>query len=203
MMLDGAAPHEIDAAIEGFGFAMGPFAVSDLAGLDIGWASRKRQLKTKPEAERDVEIADRICEQGWFGRKTGQGFYIYEGRDRTPNPAVADIIDSERQKANVTQQNFSNEDIVDRAMTAIILEAIKIVEEGIALRPIDVDAVYLFGYGFPRFRGGPLHHADQIGAKTLLARTEAFAKEDAHFWQTPKLLRDMAANGQTFAAMNK
>ncbi|MEP3629027.1 MAG: 3-hydroxyacyl-CoA dehydrogenase NAD-binding domain-containing protein [Hyphomicrobiales bacterium] len=203
MMLDGAAPHEIDAAIEGFGFAMGPFAVYDLAGLDIGWAARKRQLKNKPAAERDVGIADRICERGWFGRKTGQGFYVYEGRDRTPNPAVADIIDSERQKAGITLQKFSDEDIVDRAMTAIILEAIKIVEEGIALRPIDVDAVYLFGYGFPRFRGGPLHLADQIGAKTLLARTEAYAKEDAHFWQIPALLITMAENGDTFSAMNR
>jgi len=201
-MLDGASPAQIDAAVEGFGFAMGPFAVTDLAGLDIGWATRKRLAPTRNPAERYVEIADRICENGWFGRKTGQGFYSYaDGKADTPE--VAKIIEDERAKAGITPRDFSDAEIVDRYMTAMISEAARVLEDGIAQRPIDIDAVFLFGYGFPRHRGGPMHYADTIGPVELIARIEKYAAEDAHFWQVPQLLRDMAASGQSFADMNK
>ncbi len=202
LMLDGASPAEIDAAIEGFGFAMGPFSVMDLAGLDIGWASRKRQAPTRPAAERYVHVADRLCEGGNFGRKTGAGFYIYDGRDKRPNPEVARLIEAERAEAGITPRSFTPEEIVARYMTAMIVEAARVVEEGIALRPIDVDAVKLFGYGFPRFRGGPLHHADTLGAAEIVARIEHYAAEDAHYWQVPEVLRRMAAEGGSFAVLN-
>ncbi len=204
MMMDGASPERIDRALEGFGFAMGPFAVSDLAGLDIGWATRKRQAKGRPPEERYAgEVADRICEKGWFGRKTGQGFYLYDGGERRPNPEVERILAEEREKAGIEPREFSDEEIVDRYMTAMISEAARVVEDGTALRPIDVDAVFLFGYGFPRFRGGPLHYADTVGAAELVRRIGAYADEDPHYWQVPPILRRMADDGTSFADLNE
>ncbi|MTJ04568.1 MAG: 3-hydroxyacyl-CoA dehydrogenase [Sediminimonas qiaohouensis] len=204
LVLDGATPQQVDAALEGFGFAMGPHKVGDLAGLDIGWATRKRKAGTRDPNERySGAVADRICEEGWFGRKTGKGYYIYEGKDIRPNPDVARIIEEEREKAGITPREFTDQDIVDRYMTAMISEAARVVEDGIAKRPLDVDMVLLFGYGFPRFRGGPLHYADTIGAAELVRRIETYAKEDAHYWQVPDILRRMAEDGTTFADMDK
>ncbi len=202
LVLDGATPAEVDAAIEGFGFAMGPFAVSDLAGLDIGWANRKRLAPTRPAEERYVAVADRICEAGNFGRKTGRGFYVYGEGKPQPAPEVAEIVAEEREKAGVTPREFSAEEIQARFVTAMIAEATRVLEDGIALRPIDIDAVFLFGYGFPRHRGGPMHTADVIGAAELVARIERYAEEDPYYWQVPDLLRKMAAEGKTFAEMN-
>lgn len=203
LVMDGASPQDVDEALEGFGFAMGPFKVGDLAGLDIGWATRKRKAPTRAPDERYIPISDRICENGWFGRKTGQGYYVYDGKTSAPNPEVSTIIDAERAKAGITVQDFAQDDIVDRYMTAMISEAARVLEDGIALRPIDVDAVFLFGYGFPRHRGGPLHYADTIGAAELVRRIKAYAKEDAHYWKIPTLLEKMASDGSNFANMNK
>ncbi|WP_420335148.1 3-hydroxyacyl-CoA dehydrogenase NAD-binding domain-containing protein [Roseibium sp.] len=203
MMMDGASPEEIDKAITGFGFAMGPYQVADLAGLDISWAANKRRAATRPAEERYIPIADEICEKGWFGRKTGQGFYVYDSDGTRPNPEALAIIDAERAKAGVTPRSFSGDEIVSRFVTAMILEATRVLEEGIALRPVDIDAVFLFGYGFPRFRGGPMHTADQIGAAELVRRIEAYAKEDSYYWQVPALLRKLAEAGGTFAEMNE
>ncbi|MEP3047060.1 MAG: 3-hydroxyacyl-CoA dehydrogenase NAD-binding domain-containing protein [Roseibium sp.] len=202
MMMDGASPEEIDTAMTGFGFAMGPYQVADLAGLDISWAANKRRAATRPTEERYIPIADEVCEKGWFGRKSGQGFYIYDDEGQRPNPAALAVIEEERAAAGVSPRSFTSEEIVDRFMTAMILEATRVLEEGIALRPIDIDAVFLFGYGFPRFRGGPLHTADQIGAKELVRRIEEYAKEDAYYWQVPVLLREMVSSGETFAEKN-
>jgi len=203
MMMDGASPEEIDTAMRGFGFAMGPYQVADLAGLDISWAANKRRAATRPAEERYIPIADRLCENGWFGRKTGQGFYIYDDKGPRPNPDALAIIDEERAKAGVTPRSFEAEEIVSRFMTAMISEATRVLGEGIALRPIDIDAVFLNGYGFPRFRGGPMHTADTIGAAELVKRIEDYAKEDAYYWQVPELLRKMAESGGTFAEMNE
>ena len=204
MLEDGTSFERIDRALEGVGFAMGPFAVSDLAGMDIGWATRKRKAPTRPASERYVEIADRICEQGWFGRKTGRGYYLYDGAGpRQPNPDALAIVQAERDRKGITPRDFAEEEIVARYMTAMIAEAARVVEEGIALRPIDVDAVFLFGYGFPRHLGGPLNHADRIGAAELVARIEGYATEDADYWQVPDLLRRLADTGRSFADLNK
>jgi len=204
MLLDGASFEQIDRALESFGFAMGPFAVGDLAGLDIGWATRKRKAPTRPPEERHVAIADRICEQGWFGRKTGKGYYLYEtGSPCVPNPQALAIVASERQASGITPRAFSDDEIVARYMTAMICEAARVVEDGIALRPIDVDAVMLFGYGFPRHLGGVLNYADRIGAAALVADIECYSQEDPHYWQVPALLRGLAEHGRDFAGMNK
>ena len=203
LVLDGALPVDVDRALEDFGFAMGPFAVADLAGLDIGFATRKRRAATRPADERTADFPDAICERGWFGRKTGRGYYVYEEGGRTPNPVVEEIIAAEREAKGIAPRDYGAEEIVERYMTAMISEATRVVEEGIALAPIDVDAVLLFGYGFPRHRGGPMHHADTIGAPELVARIERYAGEDAQLWQVPDLLARMARDGGTFADLNE
>ncbi|CAD0186780.1 Fatty acid oxidation complex subunit alpha [Ruegeria sp. THAF57] len=203
MQLDGAPFEQIDAALEGFGFAMGPFAVSDLAGQDIGWATRKRQAEFRPAEERYVEIADRVCEQGWFGRKSGKGFYSYDGKTRSVNPAVAEYAQAEREAKGIAPRSFTDAEIVDFYMAAMVSEAARVVEEKIALRPIDVDAVFLFGYGFPRHWGGPLQYADITGLDVLVQRIEEYAKEDPYYWQVPALLRELAEAGKSFNDLNK
>lgn len=202
LVIDGATPEQVDRAMTGFGFAMGPFAVLDLAGLDIGWAARKRQAATRDPSERYVETADRICENGWFGRKTGQGYYVYGDGGAVPNPEVDAIIKAERRTTGIQPRSFADKEIVERYMTAMISEAARVLAEGIALRPVDIDAVFLFGYGFPRHRGGPMMYADTLGAAALIERIERYATEDSHYWQVPPLLSQMAAEGRSFADMN-
>jgi len=202
MQLDGAPFEQIDRALEGFGFAMGPFVVNDLAGLDIGWATRKRLEPTRPAEEGYVEIADRLCEKEWFGRKTGKGFYLYEGKSREVNPAVMEFADQEREAKGLVARSFTDQEIVDRYMAAMVCEAARVVEDEIALRPIDVDAVLLFGYGFPRHWGGPMQYADIVGLDVLVRRIEGYAEEDAYYWQVPQILRQLADAGQTFGTLN-
>jgi 3-hydroxyacyl-CoA dehydrogenase len=204
LVMDGAAPAQVDAALEGFGMAMGPHKVGDLAGLDIGYMTRQRRKEEGlPEGERyGGDIADRISEREGHGRKTGKGYYLYDTGAPVPNPAVDDIIAEVRAEQGITAQDFSDQDIVDRYMTAFISEAARVVEDGTAKRPVDVDMVFLFGYGFPRHRGGPLHYADTIGAAELVRRIEEYAKEDPNYWQVPSILRKMAADGSKFADLN-
>ncbi|RJE79609.1 3-hydroxyacyl-CoA dehydrogenase NAD-binding domain-containing protein [Paracoccus sp. JM45] len=204
LLLDGASFEDIDRALEDFGFAMGPFAVSDLAGLDIAKATRDRKAADRPPEERYSRIADLICESGWYGRKSCRGYYVYDGDEpRQVNPDVTAIVDNERRAIGSEPRQFTNEDIVDRCLTAMIAEAVSVLQEGIALGPVDIDAVELFGYGFPRHRGGPMFQADRIGPATLIARIEAYAHEDPQFWQVPQLLRDIAREGHSFATLNE
>lgn len=206
MILDGASPFQIDDALEAFGFAMGPYAVGDLAGLDIGWAVRKRRRAEGMDLRaRDVSFADKLCENGHFGQKTGKGYYIYEkgSRTRTPNPEVADHIAAERAEKGITPREFTAEDIVRRYMAAMVNEAAKVVGEGIARRPLDVDMTLLFGYGFPRYHGGPLKWADLQGLPALLDDIRGYAKEDDYFWQPAPLLEQLVAEGRSFDDLNK
>ncbi|QCP48929.1 3-hydroxyacyl-CoA dehydrogenase [Trinickia violacea] len=205
LMEDGASPYQIDSAIRQFGYPMGPYQVVDLAGGDIGWAARKRRAPTRNPKARYVEIADRLCERGWFGQKTQRGFYLYpEGaRTGTPDPEVEAIIDAERKRAGITPRTFTDEDIVRRLMAIIINEGANIVREGIALRPLDVDMTLLYGYGFPRYRGGPMKYADTVGLAAILADLRAFEKEDALFWKPSPLLVELVERGADFASLNQ
>ncbi|MEX3636855.1 3-hydroxyacyl-CoA dehydrogenase NAD-binding domain-containing protein [Paraburkholderia sp. BR14320] len=204
LMEDGASPYQIDAAVRAFGLPMGPFQVVDLAGGDIGWAARKRRAATRDPNARYVQIADRLCERGWFGQKTGRGFYLYpEGsRGGMPDPEVEAIIDAERKRAGVTPRSFTDEQIMRRYMAAMINEGANVVHEGIALRPLDVDVTLLYGYGFPRYRGGPMKYADSVGLATILADIREFAKEDPLFWRPSPLLVELVERGADFASLN-
>ena len=205
LMEDGASPYAIDAAVRNFGYPMGPFQVSDLAGGDIGWATRKRKAATRDPKARYVQVADRICERGWFGQKTGRGWYQYPQGARTgvEDPEVLAIVDAERQRAGITPRSFSEDEIMRRYMAAMVNEGAKVVAEGIALRPLDVDVTFLYGYGFPRFRGGPMAYADQVGLAKILDDIQTFAKEDPLFWQPAPLLVQLVAQGKNFASLNK
>ena len=204
-MEDGASPYEVDEAVREFGFPMGPYQVMDLAGGDIGWATRKRRAATRDPKARYVEIADRICERGWFGQKTQRGFYLYPEGARTgqPDPEVLAIVDAERQKKGVTARKLSAEEIQRRYLLAMVNEGAKTVEEGIALRPLDVDVVLVAGYGFPRHRGGPMKWADMQGLDKVLGEIKELAKEDALFWKPAPLLEKLVAEGKSFDSLNK
>ncbi|CAG2151278.1 Fatty acid oxidation complex subunit alpha [Cupriavidus yeoncheonensis] len=205
IMEDGASPYEIDEAVRGFGYPMGPFQVTDLAGGDIGWATRKRRAATRDPKARYVEVADRICERGWFGQKTGRGFYLYPQGARVgqADPEVLAIVDAERQKKGIAPRKFTAEEIMRRYMAAMVNEGAKVVEEGIALRPLDVDVTFLSGYGFPRFRGGPMKYADMVGLPAILEDIRTFAKEDPLFWKPAPLLEKLVAEGKDFASLNQ
>lgn len=205
MVLDGASPFEIDKAMVDFGFAMGPFEVADLAGLDIGWATRKRLADTRDPRERITTYPDKICEAGHFGQKTGKGYYVYEKGKRggTPNPEIQTLISAERAEKGITPRDFTHEEITRRYMCAMVNEAAKVVEEGIARVPLDVDMVLLFGYGFPRHWGGPLKWADLQGLDGILADIRAYQGEDDYFWQPSALLERLVAAGKTFEHLNR
>ena len=205
MVLDGASPYQIDSALVDFGFAMGPFAVADLAGLDIGWMTRKRKAPHRHPDERVPTYADRLCEQGHFGQKTGEGYYVYTAGQRAsvPNPKISELIAAEQAERKITPREFSDQEIVRRYMCAMVNEAAKAVEEGIARRPADVDMVLLFGYGFPRHRGGPLKWADMQGLEGVLADITRYSAEDAWFWKPSALLERLVAQGRTFDDLNR
>ena len=206
MILDGASPYQIDKAMEAFGFAMGPFAVADLAGLDIGWAVRKRRrAEGLAESTRDSTYADRLCEAGHFGQKTGKGYYDYAAgaKARVPNPDVLPLIEADRAAQGITPRDFTDAEIVRRYMAAMVNEAARVVGEGIARRPLDVDVTLLYGYGFPRYRGGPLKWADMEGLPGLLEDIRRYAEEDGYFWKPAPLLETLVAEGRTFEDLNK
>ncbi|MGN6230061.1 MAG: 3-hydroxyacyl-CoA dehydrogenase NAD-binding domain-containing protein [Trinickia sp.] len=204
LMEDGASPYQIDRAMREFGYPMGPYQVVDLAGGDIGWAARKRRAPTRDPHMRYVEIADRLCERGWFGQKTGRGFYRYEpgARTGTPDPEVEAIVESERSRAGVSPRSFTDDEIVRRLMCAVINEAANVVREGIALRPLDIDVTLIYGYGFPRYRGGPMKYADMLGLPNVLAELERLAAEDAFFWQPSPLIVELVGRGADFSSLN-
>ena len=204
LIMAGALPNQVDKALEDFGMAMGPFRMSDLAGLDIGWAARKRRRAENPD--RDLSnVADDLCEAGRFGQKTGAGFYRYEAgsRNAIPDPTVTAIIEKYRQQKGITPRKISNEEIVERCIYALINEGARIVEDGIAQRSSDIDIVYLNGYGFPPWRGGPMFYADQVGLSEVARALKVIAAQpraDQAFWTPAPLLARLAEDGKTFSA---
>ena len=197
LLFEGALPQQVDAVVTKFGMPMGPFAMGDLAGLDIGWRSRKdRGIKS--------EIADALCEAGRFGQKTGKGYYKYEAGSRAalPDPEVEKLIDETLQRLGRKKRVVSDDEILERMMYPMINEGARILEEGIAARPSDIDVIWLYGYGWPIYRGGPMFYADQVGLKHIADRLSYYAKEtnDPSLEPAP-LLKRLAAEGKTFASL--
>jgi 3-hydroxyacyl-CoA dehydrogenase len=182
MLEEGAYPEEIDAALEAFGFPMGPFAVSDMSGLDIAWRMRQRLAATRDPRERYVHIADRLCEQGRFGQKTGAGWYHYAtgARKGEPDPSVRALVDAASADKGIARHRFSVEEIRSRALGAMVNEAALLLDEGIAARPSDVDLVMVNGYGFPKHEGGPLFWAQRQDRGELLAELDKLASVSGH-----------------------
>ena len=205
LVLDGASPYVIDQALVEFGFRMGPYRVADLAGLDISWAHRKKIAQSRNSKERYAKFPDQICERDWFGRKSGKGYYVYDANspEGRPNDDVKSIIAKERTELGITKRKFSHDEIIFRCLASMINESAKILSEGIALRPLDIDVVLINGYGFPRWRGGPLFYADMFGLKDIVSNIKNFAKEDAYFWQIAPLLEKLVGDGQNFDSLNK
>jgi len=199
---EGCTPVQVDKAIEKFGFAMGPFRMGDLAGNDIGWAIRKRRYVEKPHMKYS-KTADLLCEKGRFGQKTGAGWYDYVPgkRDAIPNAEVVKMVEDHRASLGITPRKISDEEIVQRLVFSLVNEAAHILEEGIASKASDIDMVYLMGYGFPIYRGGPMNYANEVGLFNVVQAMQRFAQnplDDASFWQPAPLLARLAAEGKTF-----
>ncbi len=199
---EGCTPVQVDKAIEKFGFAMGPFRMGDLAGNDIGWAIRKRRYQEKPHMKYS-RTADLLCEKGRFGQKTGAGWYDYVAgkRDAIPNAEVVTMIEEHRKTLGITPRKISDEEIVQRLVFSLVNEAAHILEEGIANKASDIDIVYIFGYGFPAHRGGPMNYADEVGLFNVVQAMGRFAEnplDDANFWKPAPLLAKLAAEGKKF-----
>ena len=205
MMEDGASPYDIDDAIFEFGYPMGIHAMYDLAGLDIGWDNRKAAAPNRDPAERYVDIADKICERGWFGQKTGRGFYRYPNGARvgTPDPEVLEIIQAERKQKGLTTKKFSKPEIIERYLAAMVNEGCEVLREGVALKPSDIDVTSIFGYGFPRHRGGPMKYADMYGLDKMLSNIQKYEQEDPVFWRPSPLLLELVKTNRNFDDLNK
>jgi 3-hydroxyacyl-CoA dehydrogenase len=199
---EGCTPEQVDKAVEKFGFAMGPFRMGDLAGNDIGWAIRKRRYQEKPNMKYS-KTADLLCEKGRFGQKTGAGWYDYVAgkRDAIPNAEVVHMIEAHRESLGITPRKISDDEIVQRLVYSLVNEAARILEEGIASKASDIDMVYIMGYGFPVYRGGPMNYADEVGLFNVVQAMNRFAKnplDDAKFWEPAPLLAKLVAEGKTF-----
>ena len=201
LLEEGALPQQVDKVIEDFGFAMGPFRVGDLAGLDVGWLIRKRQAATRPAHLRYSKVADQICELGRFGQKTGAGWYRYEAGNRTPIPdPEGRSADREalRRRPGSSAAQISDQEILERCMYALVNTGAEILEEGIALRASDIDIVYIYGYGFPRYRGGPMFYADSVGLDKVYESVKRFHQAHGEFWTPAPLLERLAREGGKF-----
>jgi 3-hydroxyacyl-CoA dehydrogenase len=200
---EGCTPQQVDRAVEKFGFAMGPFRMGDLAGNDIGWAIRKRRYTEKPNM-RYSKTADLLCEQGRFGQKVGKGWYDYVPgkRDAIPNADVEAMIAKHRESLGITPRKISDDEIVHRLVLSLVNEAAHILEEGIANKASDIDIVYIYGYGFPPHRGGPMNYANELGLFTVAQRMKKFAQnplDDAKFWEPAPLIKKLIAEGKSFS----
>ncbi len=199
---EGCTPAQVDRAIEKFGFAMGPFRMGDLAGNDIGWAIRKRRYTEKPDMKYS-KTADLLCEKGRFGQKVGKGWYDYVPgkRDAIPNAEVEQMIADHRKALGITPRKISDDEIVQRLVFSLVNEAAHILEEGIANKASDIDVVYIFGYGFPVHRGGPLKYADEVGLFNVAQAMKRFQRnplDDAKFWEPAPLIQRLVAEGKNF-----
>jgi 3-hydroxyacyl-CoA dehydrogenase len=204
LIQEGASPSQVDGVLTRFGFAMGPCATSDLAGIDVGWRIRKGQPKPPPGARYSGAVGDRLAEMGRFGQKTSAGFYRYEAGNRTPipDPAVDAIIAEVSKELGIERRKVSDDEVLERCMYAMVGEGAKILDEGIALRASDIDTVWINGYGFPPHRGGPMFYGDTVGLAKILTAIQGFEKVHGKVWQPSPLLLKLAQAGATFASLD-
>jgi 3-hydroxyacyl-CoA dehydrogenase len=201
---EGAKPQDVDGALYKFGMAMGPLAVGDLAGLDVGWRIRKEHAHLRKPGERYPMVADALCEMGRYGQKTGAGWYKYdENRKAIPDPEVDALIEKLATEAGIQRRPITEEEIIERTQYALINEGAKILAEGIALRAVDIDIIYLNGYGYPAWRGGPMWYADTVGLKKVYDRVCEFHAQHGELWTPAPLLKELAEAGKTFAEYDK
>jgi len=202
LMFEGATPKQVDDAIYNFGMPMGPFTMGDLAGLDVGWRARQDNPDLFPIDESLPKIVDKLVEQERFGQKTGKGYYIYdpETREKIADPDVEAMIKEESTAAGIEQRDVADEEIVQMAIFAAINEGARVLEEGIAYRPCDIDMIWINGYGFPSYRGGPMFYADLIGVDKVHAAVESYRQKygDTN-WKYSRLLENIAKAGGKFA----
>jgi len=197
---EGASVEAVDQALVEFGMAMGPLAVGDLAGLDVGWRIRKEYRHLEKPGIRQAMAGDRLCELGRFGQKTGAGWYKYDANRRaSPDPEVAELVRNWAREAGIPQRKISTEEIVDRCLYALVNEGARILEEGYALRSVDIDIIYLNGYGFPAYRGGPMWFADTVGLPKVYERIAEFQRQHGPLWEPAPLLAELAKQGRRFA----
>lgn len=199
LLEDGASPREIDEALETYGFAMGPFAVADLSGLDIAWAMRRRRADSRDAAERYVSIPDLLCEAGRLGRKTGRGWYSYDNDRRDDDPDVTRLIEIGRQNVGIRPKQFNGDAIRRRLLAVMANEGAKVLESGVATRSSDIDLVFVNGYGFPRRRGGPMFAADREGLSTVLAEVEAASRAGGAGSEPSELLVELVRGNRSFS----
>ena len=202
ILMDGSTPAKIDEAIVDFGYAMGPYETQDLSGLDIAYANRRRLDASRDPSRRYIPIADCLVTQNRLGKKTGAGWYHYPSGQIAADPKVEDIICREAEAANIKRRHFSSDEIQKRLLLTIINEAANILDEGIAVSAADIDLVMVHGYGFPRWRGGLMHYADQLGVTFIMEELNKLCEEDPLFWQPSQLIIDCAKTGQNFASYN-
>ena len=201
---EGAKPQDVDGTLYKFGMAMGPLAVGDLAGLDVGWRIRKEFKHLEKAGVRRPLVADLLCEMGRYGQKTGGGWYKYdENRKAIPDPEVEKLIENVAAEAQINRRTITEEEIIERTQYALINEGAKILEEGIALRAVDIDIVYINGYGYPAWRGGPMWYGDTVGLKKVYDRVCQFQAEHGELWTPAPLLKELAEAGKTFAEFDK
>ncbi len=200
---DGALPADVDAALEAYGMAMGIFAVLDMAGLDVDWADRRRKAAIRDPRQRVVPVFEQICEKGRFGQKTGRGFYLYRDGQRLPDPDVTTLVEAASAARGITRRTVPPEEIQQRVHAAMVNEGANVLSDGIAARPADIDVVLVHGYGYPAWRGGPMHEADEIGLREILHRVEALHDASGLGWEPAPLLVELARTRKTFADLNR
>jgi 3-hydroxyacyl-CoA dehydrogenase len=197
---EGAGVETVDGALVEFGMAMGPLATGDLAGLDVGWRIRKEYRHLQNPNVRPPFAEDRLCEMGRFGQKTGAGWYKYDAQRRAQSdPEVAALVRDWSIQAGIPQRKISSEEIVDRCIYALVNEGARILEQGYALRATDIDIIYIYGYGFPAYRGGPMWYADRVGLDKVYQRVAEFHRQFGALWEPAPLLGQLAEHGKTFS----
>jgi 3-hydroxyacyl-CoA dehydrogenase len=204
LLEEGASVEAVDSAMYDFGMAMGPLAVGDLAGLDVGWRIRKEYRHLEKPGIRQAFAGDKLCEIGRYGQKTGAGWYKYdENRRAIPDPGVAQLVAKWSAEAGIPQREISKQEIVDRCVYALVNEGARALEEGYALRAVDIDIIYLNGYGFPSYRGGPMWYADTVGLKNVYARIQEFHKKHGELWEPAPLLKRLVEENKKFTDFNQ